>query len=402
MKWNPLSYISEEIKMQWIVRLIQFASIMFLFVYILVYFNFLAKDKKASSDRFPWYIVGLIVPVTVLTAMIFMKVEDKRFFLVLIVGALITLIAFAPNALPFFISIFTNGISFFLEYTLYTGLSPETSFLISFFIKFLLVVIIIIGLSLFYNVFLNESYKQTGWTGFAFYMLFFLPCLLSDYIAYLFEEFKMTPRVVYVLLLLELLFILLWLYVPYWLRALRKAGNGTLLLGQPVFLRQTRTIGKNPFHNSDISLSLANYTLSMWITVNTPQVSPSNETMLFRYGPKDVSYGYPYVAYTQNDMWKIAVAQTDFIEIYVPSQRWNNLVFNYNNQSVDFFLNGVLVRTIPLANTDLSGNRDVMIGSQSNNIHGAICNVNAFMAPLSQTDIVQTYNLLQLKNPPLL
>ena len=88
--------------------------------------------------------------------------------------------------------------------------------------------------------------------------------------------------------------------------------------------------------------------------------------------------------------------------IHLPSQRWNNIVFNYHDSTVDIFINGILTRTIPLGNRlPIYRSTDVVtIGNDKQNLHGAICNVVVFQKPLTVNQIIRTFNILELKNPP--
>ena len=107
------------------------------------------------------------------------------------------------------------------------------------------------------------------------------------------------------------------------------------------------------------------------------------------------------------DTYRIAVGPNAAYDITMPSQKWNNIVLNYNtNSTIDVFANGHLVRTFADAdkierNTEL--NRlptEVRIGS-NNGLYGAICNINYYKTPLSKSQITTQYNLLAERNPPI-
>jgi hypothetical protein len=107
------------------------------------------------------------------------------------------------------------------------------------------------------------------------------------------------------------------------------------------------------------------------------------------------------------DTYRIAVGPNAAYDITMPSQKWNNIVLNYNtNSTIDVFANGHLVRTFTDAdkierNTEL--NRlptDVRIGS-NNGLYGAICNINYYKTPLSKSQITTQYNLLAERTPPI-
>ena len=69
---------------------------------------------------------------------------------------------------------------------------------------------------------------------------------------------------------------------------------------------------------------------------------------------------------------------------------------------VDLFVNGELLETMSLQNylPLYSHSQVVCVGSNTNKVHGAICEVRIHEKNLGQTEIAQSYNLLKLKNPP--
>jgi len=164
-----------------------------------------------------------------------------------------------------------------------------------------------------------------------------------------------------------------------------------------------------------------NYAISMWIYLN-PQ--PSNysayakETTIFRYGNDilDLSGGKPlityinnikdpkqkdkYIFYFTNDTTDGRFDVTNF-EISLPSQRWNNIVFNYTSTVADLFINGKLERSFAFDNNSPTYSQEdhIMIGDKDG-LDGAISNVRYFTQPLKRSQIVAAYNVRQGMNPP--
>jgi hypothetical protein len=87
--------------------------------------------------------------------------------------------------------------------------------------------------------------------------------------------------------------------------------------------------------------------------------------------------------------------------VELPSQKWNNFVFNYNNQLVDIFINGHLVRTIELDEIPIYNPTDLVTIGQDNGANGAVCNIQYYTNPLTKYQIVNNYNLLMDANPPI-
>ena len=90
------------------------------------------------------------------------------------------------------------------------------------------------------------------------------------------------------------------------------------------------------------------------------------------------------------------------LELDLPFQKWNYLVFNYHDNQVDLFVNGVLTETKSLAEhlPIYNHSQVVCVGSDQKKVHGAICDVRVHSEILNQTQISQSYNLMKFKNPP--
>ena len=89
-------------------------------------------------------------------------------------------------------------------------------------------------------------------------------------------------------------------------------------------------------------------------------------------------------------------------KINLPSQKWNNLVFNYYSDHVDLFVNGNLELTYKFDDTNRPKYEPtdmINIGSKDG-LNGAVCNVRYYTEPLSKSKIINMYNLLMYKNPP--
>jgi hypothetical protein len=295
--------------------------------------------------------VKLILPMVVFGFLLVSKLENIKYMGVVVVMIIATCLLLLRTYLPALDTFFNSIINFFLSYVNNPAMSPEANFLLSLLMKILVLVSLIIGLSIVYNIFLNDSYRQQGKTGFILYFLFFLPCLISDYIKYIMEELKMTPNVVYVLLMLELIFILLYIYVPKLIDKIVLI-HGTQIVREPRFVYGKQVVSNNtPFvdtsklhdaHKSKFIIDRLhkNYAISLWVSVNTVNVEEGHEAMLFRYNddlgtsasPDNPTNGNPYIAYLHNDNWKFVVSNSD---INILHQLRNNL-FEWVVSKADF------------------------------------------------------------------
>jgi len=87
--------------------------------------------------------------------------------------------------------------------------------LISAIMNILVFLIIIFAMAIFAYMFANYLKSLDGPIGFLTYLIFYLPCLVVDFVQYIIKEFKMTSNTVYILFIIEIVLILTYLYAPY-------------------------------------------------------------------------------------------------------------------------------------------------------------------------------------------
>jgi hypothetical protein len=308
----------------------------------------------------------------------------------------------------------------YIAYYFYSKMSSEYYYIFNYILNVLIFLIIMVGLSIFYRVFINNLYRSDSEWAFAISLLFYIPCLISDFIKYMFGQFKITTPFVFVLLAIEMLFILLYIFLPMLFKKWNKTkSNLVLLQNEPVFLdsqtqigsAEMKNINKNPKQDLLEYGYSANYSISMWIFINPQNMSNgaySKETEIFSYGNgNDVK---PCVTYLYDndglDIYKVYCSnKTTPIQFTVTSQKWNQFVFNYNynDSAVDIFINGHLERSVSFNETSVpkyDPSDTIMVGAE-NGIEGAICNVTYSSIPLTKKQIANSYNLLMNKNPPM-
>jgi hypothetical protein len=150
-----------------------------------------------------------------------------------------------------------------------------------------------------------------------------------------------------------------------------------------------------------------NYAISLWTFVNQRTHRTNKDVNIFSYG-SDGSWK-PKIEFVNakdeykdkfRDTYRVTFGPEQSFIIEVPSQIWNNFVFNYNGDFVDLFINGVLERSakcMPIYNNTT----DQFITGEANGLYGAICNVTYYDKPLSIYEISSAYNLLNGRNPPI-
>lgn len=340
----------------------------------------------------------------------------------------------------------TMAIIGLLLYT-YSQMTATSMILFNLLFTIIIFLIVIIGLALTYNIFINYLNKQQGTLGFLIQFIFYIPCLLTDFIYWLFYQYKITPNIVFVLLVLEILFILFYIYLPKIMdRLLEKKGKYPILQGVS-YLDKYKVVGttenmfsifKTPQPNPTYLLAnptsnFQNFSISMWIYLNPTTIS-QNEYNIFQFNSvvpsppnKEVYGGLPKIDfffdsknhnretyrifYTNNPVLANENGKIDdSFEISITNQRWNHFVFNYDRNICDLYINGVLERSADLTKClpiilpfiDMSANMTSlqMATGQDGGLYGAITNIEYYATPLTNLEIITKYNLLMFVNPP--
>jgi len=292
--------------------------------------------------------------------------------------------------------------------------------------QFVLLFIVIVGLAIVFQVFANYFKSLRGISSFITYLFFYIPCLLLNFVKYLLNEFRMTTNPVLVLFVFELLLVLAYLYLPGIIKNV-SLKDGTAIQKSYVYLNGENVYPMNEtmykdnkdlqiMNNQDETIR-RNYAISMWIFVNDyskNMAGYNKETVIFNYGD-----GKPKITYKNKEMNTVEHDKMDSCRIYftnntendtdqlpyydlkLPSQKWNHIVFNYTSKHVDLFVNGKLERTYYFKkNIPTYMDSDAIITGSENGLSGSICNIRYYKKNLSQRDVVNIYNPLMNKNPP--
>lgn len=263
-----------------------------------------------------------------------------------------------------------------------------------------------------------------GWSGFIINFILYIPCLLDEFLEYFKNQFAVTTNITYGLLGLETLLITSYIFLPNLISTAVKSSS-TPLLEEAYFLN----VGSNELkYISDIykkeedkvdllkaivsgepneyTMGKSSYSITMWIYLNQQDASTSTED-IFVYGRDDSNY-FPKIEYDRTTAGKNKLnfsfsSTAPCFDMLIESQKWNNIVFNYNHNRIDLFINGDLVKTHIFKSSDTperNYSKDLFkIGG--NNLNGAICNIKYYKKPLTKYQITSFYNLLNGKNPPI-
>lgn len=301
----------------------------------------------------------------------------------------------------------------------------------------------IIFLAMFFFVFSNYLKILSGWTGFFTYLVFYIPCLLIDFVNYIIKEYKLTTTPIFVLFIAEIILILLYIYLPALLNYIDNS-DAVVLLDKPEFINNMQTIDdvntlisyKDPLYQSTLftdednpngpeTLYRYNYAISMWIYLNS--YPPNNTAYNLEKNIFNMANGCPKITYRYDTIYnvtdqynikdKLLVYFTNNIDpstgiatdisgvpIKIDKQKWNQLVFNYNSTSADLFVNGNLEYSYKFSDNATSPpklqDNDIIQYGDTDGLYGSICNVKYHKNPLSNMYIVNSYNILQKRNPP--
>jgi len=310
----------------------------------------------------------------------------------------------------------------FLLITYSPKFSKSTIIIFNYFVSIILTIIVIIALGIIYYVLKNELEKLTGISGIIVNLIFYIPCLVIDAISYLKTELNLTPNVVFIMFILELILILLYLYAEKLMNMITLKNKNTVLQ-QPIFLNKELRIysddSTNHFLTNNASLNkdyaktscgISNknkfinnyYSISFWIFVNPTTIS-RQEINIFNYAdgkPQLVLDNNKFVVYCTNTPSN----NREKVSVDSPFQKWNHFVFNYYDNTCDLFVNGVLKNTMDfkenIPKTDVLKDDKFILG-EDNGLDGSICNIQFYSLNLTETQITRLYNKSVFKNPPL-
>jgi hypothetical protein len=365
---------------------------------VLILLYYAAFDPKALTTKAFTYTLSIIIPLIVI------------FF---IVNPFANKMGSATNMLVMGLL----ALFFVAAFYFYSQANSQMFAVVNYVILILGILIVLMGLAIFFYIMSNYLKSLSGWTGFAVYFIFYIPCLLIDFIRYVLNEFKMTANPIFVLLIVEIALVVLYLYLPDILHFLQKTRNTELLPGS-AFLDIKQTIGNSEMNklpaflkkvNEDaLPVYNQNYAFSMWTFLN-PQGANysgySGETQIFNYGQGKPRVTHLLDTEKRREVYRVyftdSSSQKGYYEFSMPTQKWNNLVMNFTSTQADLFVNGQLEKTYIFdGNPPKYSPTDFVDIGQDKGLDGAICNVVYYPRNLSLIEIANNYNLLSIRNPP--
>jgi len=276
-------------------------------------------------------------------------------------------------------------------------------------IQLLFFSMIIVALAIVYKLAYNYLYKMQGISGFIAKLIFYIPCMLLDLLEYIKSDLNQAPKAVYVLLIIELILGLLYIYVPKISDSISKSislNNGTVIVSEPIRIDREKRLSsyvslqKTKIKNTDKIVN-SKYAISAWVYIVPvePSHSPYNsDATIFEY----TDYHPKLIFNGAKSKFKAFFNQSKFEEFDMPLQKWNHVLFNYTKSNADLFVNGVLMGSTvrDSLNEGLSVD-DIFLAGQENGLSGGVCNIVYFGRPLAKYEIEMIYNVNKDREPPI-
>jgi hypothetical protein len=385
-----------------------------------------STDPNATSNKYYMYTALIVLPI--------------------LVGSVMVLPIFSQSvrgtggiAIGLFLLLMILSVYFF-----YRHINPQSVKYMTYIMFILLFLIIIVGLAIFYKIFIRYVKNLRGWGGFFAKLIFYLPCLFLECVEYLSKDFKNTSNMIFVLLGIEVVILLIYIYLPKLIRYTQSLDS-KMLLNKPMFLNTRTYVGNSkafridrvaPDESDVLSSAMnvdeiirKNYGISMWVNVNTSYIPKGTQTPLFYYGQDDAAFNNPATSVLPANPSVVyandASNNGDAIVVYLSNedpnakitfsmtgQKWHYIAINYDNGKCDVFLDGNLEGSyvfdgkLPKYNIG-----DVMIAGWDYNdlenymmhqgLYGAICHIKYYSKPITHRQIMTQYNLYRFKNPPI-
>jgi hypothetical protein len=271
----------------------------------------------------------------------------------------------------------------------------------------------IILLAVGFNIFQAKLTNIKGIPGFIVNFIFYIPCLIRDFVAYMKNQFSLTPSITYLLLGLEVIVILLYLMLQKLLGATIKS-DADVVLQEAKFLnmKPLQVAAVNEFYKdksqklNKVNTKFTTFSLSSWIYIN--QNNSTAHSNILRFGPSNSDISHPQIKYNghHNGKTKLEIIfngnDDDNFNMVIENQKWNNFVFNFIGDRADLFVNGDLVKTVTFKYDNAPDFKDTDVFEIGDvGLDGAICNVKYYKTPLTKFQITNIYNVLNKQNPPI-
>lgn len=321
----------------------------------------------------------------------------------------------------------------------FSGGSTITSILLN-------ILLIVVLLSLIYKIIVVKipygNSRKNAFFSLLFNIIFYIPCLFTDafdFIMKLFiHEYNATTTGSVLLLLFAIGLIALYFIAPQIFNKINLQG-GKLLVNQPVYTNSNFSLGTYQELNgnknkNEEDLFDYQYAISFWFFLDANAQSSQKYSSILNFGekpnilynnekntlivtmPNDVQIKSnktnktnksnsnktnKYGNKTEEDMNDDTINNSTILykNKDILLQKWNNMIINYNGGTLDIFLNGELVKSLPGVVPYYK--LDNLTIGDANGVNGGICNVVYFNKTLTSTNIYYLYNMVKNFSPPI-
>jgi hypothetical protein len=283
-------------------------SVVIAYLYYQIYLA--SKDEKAPTKNFIYNVITIAVPIILVLGLIVFTSFEKEIKTYVIFG-----------------SLFVCAMIFTVFYFLKTKIS--TYIFNDYLLYTVIALFILIGLSIVFTLFSGTLRKLNGWVGFFSNLIFYIPCLIRDFVKELIQEYNTSSTTVLVLFVFEILLIIMY----FWLLPLtneKSLPEKIIILDDPVMVNSQMDMCSKLKDSTS-----SNFAISMWIYLNSmpkSKKSYNEETTIFNYSDRSGKNPHIKITYFNNDRGSndfIMYVGSQKFNISLPLQKWNNFVINY-------------------------------------------------------------------------
>ena len=351
-------------------------------IYLFVVMNY-AFEHQNTFYKSKWFFLAIIIlPMFLIGQYVFMGFDTSN-----------------PSNQSYYILIgIVAGLLGFYLFLSNFGITPYMILTTGYFLSFLLILIILIGMSIAHTIFLEKAYDSSGFAGFIAGLIFFIPCMIRDFLNWISLEITGTPISIYFIFIIEILLILAYFYIPKIYKKVLDRGGKTILedavplTGLQTLSNYVEVFG-DPMAGKDLLKSTRHllqktFAVSFWVY---PMSNPTakeyrEEKQIFSYGGN-----HPKITYLGKDnVFYFYYGEGDKrFDFTLPMQKWNHIAINYTLNSIDLFVNGKLIRSHSpraIGKETHTVNDNFQVGDE-NGVGGGIRKVVVYKDPLSQQEI---------------
>ena len=246
--------------------------------------------------------------------------------------------------------------------------------------------------------------SSPSWFRFLIQIITYIPCLVLSFVNYIKYLYEITTKPVIIVFLAELVFIALYFVLPIVMQYV-VTHNAVQLIKDPINTNFEKSLGSFGSVNFVKDKFQYHYAISGWFYINSfpPETNPNYDeytTLLNVGGKPNITYNVSknklkIKMKSEGKIERVLFETTDF-----KMQKWNNIVVNYDGNTLDIFINNTLVSTTEGV---VPYNSNTMITSgTTTGISGGICNVMYFNDSISRAKINWLYDSVKYLNPPVI